>query len=69
MAGVILLVSFFFLHLLVIVTEKGRRCWLEKKFWVSIVFMVFLLTIAVYGNACSGRANQNAVTPLQSVQG
>jgi hypothetical protein len=57
MAGVLLLVSFFMLHLVVIITEKGRRCWIEKKFWVSVVFVMFLLGIAIYGNACSSRAN------------
>ena len=63
MIGVILLVSFFLLHLIVIITEKGRKCWLEKKFWVSIVFMMFLLGIAIYGNACSHVAN--GTTPAQ----
>lgn len=51
MVGVILLVAFFFLHALVIVTERGRKCVVEKKFWVSLVFMAFLVGIAVYGNA------------------
>jgi len=56
MVGVLLLVLFFILHLVVIITEKGKRCWIEKKFWVSIVFVMFLLGIAVYGNSCSNRA-------------
>lgn len=56
MAGVLLLVSFFMLHVVVIITEKGRRCWAEKKFWISIVFVMFLIGIAVYGNACSSQA-------------
>jgi len=57
MVGVLLLVSFFLLHLVVIIAEKGRRCWVEKNFWVSIVFVVFLLGIAVYGNSYSNRDN------------
>ena len=57
MAGVLLLVLFFTLHLVVIITEKGKGCWLEKKFWVSIVFVMFLLGIAVYGNSCAKNAN------------
>ena len=57
MAGVLLLVAFFALHLVVIITEKGRSCWVEKKFWVSVVFVMFLVGIAVYGNSCSSRAN------------
>ncbi len=56
MAGVLLLVSFFMLHLVVIITEKGKRCWVEKKFWISIAFVMFLLGIAVYGNSCSSRS-------------
>lgn len=55
MAGVLLLVSFFTLHLAVIISEKGKRCWIEKKFWISIVFVMFLLGIAIYGNSCSSR--------------
>jgi len=66
MVGVLLLVAFFTLHLVVIISEKGKRCWIEKKFWVSIVFMMFLLGIAIYGNSCSHRAS---VKPSQSQQG
>lgn len=65
MVGVILLVAFFFLHALVIITERGKKCIVEKKFWVSLVFMAFLLTIAIYGNSCSHKANKT-VTPVHS---
>ncbi len=51
MAGVFLLVTFFLLHLITIVSEKGKKCWAEKKFWITVVFMTFLLSIAIYGNA------------------
>jgi hypothetical protein len=63
MAGVLLLVLFFMLHLVVIITEKGRRCWVEKKFWASVVFVMFLIGIAVYGNSCSRQAESK---PAQS---
>ena len=68
MVGVILLVAFFFLHALVIITERGTKCWVEKKFWVSLVFMAFLLGIAIYGNSCSEKANQH-VTSAQQIGG
>ena len=49
MAGVVFLFTLFLMNVLIVVIEKGNKCWIEKKFWISLLFILFLMGITIYG--------------------
>ena len=49
MVGLIILLALFLLHALVIIIEKRMKCWKEQKLWVSLFFVLVLLSLSLYG--------------------
>lgn len=49
MVGLILLFSLFLINIAFIVTEKRKKCVMERKFWISVFFLVVLIGFTLYG--------------------